>query len=131
MRPKPGETDDVHLIPLPNSGDLCLRVFPGGFQGHGQYFIEFYDRVAQRSMKAPPGCEFLPAYRPGAFLYPGRLVSWQKTWGTPMREDITEYYAVPEGSLWELRRRGKPHFSFAIPTRPQPAFTQAIPIIRF
>ncbi|KII84995.1 hypothetical protein PLICRDRAFT_57480 [Plicaturopsis crispa FD-325 SS-3] len=128
-RPNRGVTEDVHIVSFPDSQNLCIRVFPGGFEEFGQYFIEFFDLTTRAPVRAPASCEFISNYRPGSLCMPGKLVTWQKTWGFDVGENSTEMYAVPEGSMWELRRPGKPHVRFSIPIRVQARFPVAIPYV--
>ncbi|KII84998.1 hypothetical protein PLICRDRAFT_350589 [Plicaturopsis crispa FD-325 SS-3] len=126
-RPNRGVTKDVYVVALPDSHKICIRLFPGGFEEFGQYFLEFFDRSARKPVRAPAGCEFVPGFRPGSLCLPGKLISWQQTFRVPIDGDDTEMYAVPEGTLWELQRPGKPNVRFSVPIRPQPDFPPAVP----
>lgn len=103
---------------IPNS-PLAIRIWSGGLERYGQYFLDLFDVRSGISVNTPDDYTIVNVPIPGAFTFGGQLVSCETAYGVK-RDELrpgAEKYSVPEGSRLAVIRRGQEPFYFQIPTR--------------
>lgn len=116
---KPGPQDPVEYFKIPDC-PFAIRIWSGGMEEFGHYFIDFFHINSHTAVNTPDGFKITSAYTPGTIIFGGDLVSWEVAMGINQVDLMpgTEKFCVPEGARLMLIRPQEEAFHFQIPVRP-------------
>ncbi|KAJ7719897.1 hypothetical protein B0H16DRAFT_1794029 [Mycena metata] len=117
QKPGPNDTSDVRMLPIPNSGNCYIRLFPGGTtRNEGYFYFDFFDGAVGTPFNSPSDWMLYELMGPSQRM---RMPSSEEAFG------ILRKYIVPGAErfqLWgqlrcRLVRPRHPDFDFRIPAR--------------
>ncbi|EIM87170.1 uncharacterized protein STEHIDRAFT_168002 [Stereum hirsutum FP-91666 SS1] len=122
---KPSKGERVRLFEIPDS-DLSIRLWDGGLEAQGQYFLDFINTQSGLAQNSPHDWVLYSQYPDNGPFYNDRLKSWEEAWGFSKEKILPgeEKFSIGQGAWCGLERPGVDEvFWFAIPGRRLPHAT--------
>ncbi|KAI0026933.1 hypothetical protein K488DRAFT_63814, partial [Vararia minispora EC-137] len=128
FKPMPGDNEDVHICPIPNS-EFSIRLFGKYMEDKQQYGLDFVRTSTGKSENSPFQYDLFTVSDPdvqtaGPMMGPrsGRLFSVESGLGLEPSEirPGAEKFIMFEGMCCLLKRKGHRDVYFKVPVRPKP-----------